>query len=236
VPAPAARSNSLIVSCDSCAKIPLGQNNPARFSHKYSLYRRPGAIRVIHHLSVSQGQNMFIETSVEWYADRLRQGDCSTAAPEALERAPVSTRTGPAVTVRIATPPHSVTCCVRRSPSSAKRTSKAICRSKPDTRRSCAVAEGLVLGRACAIAAMAESATGNEPFAQAGCRAIEYHYDVSNDFYRLWLDRNMALFLRYFKDAGDSSKPLRSRSSTTSAANCSSPGERFLDIAAAGEG
>ena len=34
-------------------------------------------------------------------------------------------------------------------------------------------------------------------------RAIEYHYDVSNAFYQLWLDRNMAYSCAYYRDAGD---------------------------------
>jgi cyclopropane-fatty-acyl-phospholipid synthase len=31
-------------------------------------------------------------------------------------------------------------------------------------------------------------------------KAIEYHYDVSNDFYRLWLDPNMVYSCAYFED------------------------------------
>ncbi len=34
--------------------------------------------------------------------------------------------------------------------------------------------------------------------------AIAYHYDVSNDFYRLWLDENMVYSCAYFKDRSDS--------------------------------
>ena len=33
--------------------------------------------------------------------------------------------------------------------------------------------------------------------------AISYHYDLSNDFYQLWLDRDMAYSCAYFKQAGD---------------------------------
>jgi len=35
-------------------------------------------------------------------------------------------------------------------------------------------------------------------------KAIAYHYDVSNDFYRLWLDENMVYSCAYFKDRTDS--------------------------------
>jgi cyclopropane-fatty-acyl-phospholipid synthase len=33
--------------------------------------------------------------------------------------------------------------------------------------------------------------------------AIRFHYDVSNDFYRLWLDRNMVYSCAYFSDRGE---------------------------------
>jgi len=35
-------------------------------------------------------------------------------------------------------------------------------------------------------------------------QAIAYHYDVSNDFYALWLDRQLVYSCAYFKDAEDS--------------------------------
>jgi cyclopropane-fatty-acyl-phospholipid synthase len=34
-------------------------------------------------------------------------------------------------------------------------------------------------------------------------RAVTFHYDVSNDFYRLWLDRRMVYSCAYFKSPGD---------------------------------
>lgn len=61
--------------------------------------------------------------------------------------------------------------------------------------------------------------------------AVSFHYDVSNDFYRLWLDKNMVYSCAYFKSAEDSvdaaqeqkldyiCRKLRLR-----------PGERLLDI------
>src|SRR5262245_45942001 len=33
--------------------------------------------------------------------------------------------------------------------------------------------------------------------------AIQYHYDVSNDFYSLWLDRNMVYSCAYFRSESD---------------------------------
>lgn len=39
---------------------------------------------------------------------------------------------------------------------------------------------------------------------QMDAEAIAHHYDVSNDFYRLWLDENMVYSCAYFKDRTDS--------------------------------
>ncbi|MEW5791768.1 MAG: class I SAM-dependent methyltransferase [Pseudomonadota bacterium] len=66
---------------------------------------------------------------------------------------------------------------------------------------------------------------------QRDARAIQYHYDVSNDFYALWLDRNMVYSCAYFKTGEEDihraqeqkldhiCRKLRLR-----------PGEQFLDI------
>jgi cyclopropane-fatty-acyl-phospholipid synthase len=62
-------------------------------------------------------------------------------------------------------------------------------------------------------------------------RAIEHHYDVSNDFYRLWLDRNMTYSCAYFR-SGDES--LEQAQEQKFAHICRKlmlgQGERFLDI------
>src|SRR5260370_16439859 len=34
-------------------------------------------------------------------------------------------------------------------------------------------------------------------------KAIQYHYDVSNDFYQLWLDRNMVYSCAYFENGDE---------------------------------
>lgn len=38
---------------------------------------------------------------------------------------------------------------------------------------------------------------------KADADAIAYHYDLSNEFYRLWLDRNMVYSCAYFRDRDD---------------------------------
>lgn len=63
------------------------------------------------------------------------------------------------------------------------------------------------------------------------CQAVTYHYDVSNDFFSLWLDRNLAYSCAYFQNPGEEldhaqenkldyiCRKLRLR-----------PGQRLLDI------
>jgi cyclopropane-fatty-acyl-phospholipid synthase len=61
--------------------------------------------------------------------------------------------------------------------------------------------------------------------------AIEYHYDVSNDFYALWLDRNMVYSCAYFKSADDSlDRAQEQKLDHILAKLMLAPGERFLDI------
>ena len=61
---------------------------------------------------------------------------------------------------------------------------------------------------------------------------VQFHYDLSNEFYALFLDPQMVYSCAYFPDLGrPASKRRRSPSSTSSAASCDlSAGERFLDI------
>jgi len=62
-------------------------------------------------------------------------------------------------------------------------------------------------------------------------RSIEYHYDVGNDFYALWLDRNRVYSCGYFKQLDD---PLDLAQEQKLDHICRKlmlkPGERFLDI------
>jgi cyclopropane-fatty-acyl-phospholipid synthase len=61
--------------------------------------------------------------------------------------------------------------------------------------------------------------------------AIQYHYDVSNDFYSLWLDRSMAYSCAYFRSEADS-LDLAQEQKLDHILNklMLKPGERFLDI------
>lgn len=77
----------------------------------------------------------------------------------------------------------------------------------------------------------AASMSGSTHSRERDQQAISYHYDVSNDFYALWLDRRMVYSCGYFCDAGQDihaaqeqkldyiCRKLRLR-----------PGERLLDI------
>jgi cyclopropane-fatty-acyl-phospholipid synthase len=61
--------------------------------------------------------------------------------------------------------------------------------------------------------------------------AIQYHYDVSNDFYSLWLDRNMVYSCAYFRSESDSLELAQEQKLDHILDKLMlKPGERFLDI------
>jgi len=62
-------------------------------------------------------------------------------------------------------------------------------------------------------------------------RNIEHHYDVGNDFYGLWLDRNWVYSCGYFKRADDSLDLAQEQKLDHICRKLMlKPGERFLDI------
>jgi len=62
-------------------------------------------------------------------------------------------------------------------------------------------------------------------------KAIEYHYDVSNDFYSLFLDRNMVYSCGYFKSKDESLDEAQEEKLDYICRKLRlKPGERFLDI------
>ena len=62
-------------------------------------------------------------------------------------------------------------------------------------------------------------------------RAIQHHYDVGNEFYGLWLDRNRVYSCGYFKTADDSLDAAQEQKLDHICRKlCLKPGERFLDI------
>ena len=61
--------------------------------------------------------------------------------------------------------------------------------------------------------------------------AIGYHYDVSNDFYRLWLDENMVYSCAYFKTGEESiNEAQQAKLNHICRKLRLSAGERFLDV------
>jgi cyclopropane-fatty-acyl-phospholipid synthase len=61
--------------------------------------------------------------------------------------------------------------------------------------------------------------------------AIEFHYDVSNEFYRLWLDRRMVYSCGYFEQAGAALDDAQeAKLEHICRKLLLQPGERFLDI------
>ncbi len=62
-------------------------------------------------------------------------------------------------------------------------------------------------------------------------KAIQYHYDVSNEFYSLWLDRNMIYSCAYFKRDDDSLETAQENKLDHILNKLQlKPGERLLDI------
>ncbi|EPG7016601.1 class I SAM-dependent methyltransferase, partial [Pseudomonas aeruginosa] len=62
-------------------------------------------------------------------------------------------------------------------------------------------------------------------------RAIGFHYDVSNDFYRLWLDREMVYSCAYFEDAAhDLDQAQQAKLEHLCRKLRLAPGQRLLDI------
>jgi cyclopropane-fatty-acyl-phospholipid synthase len=61
--------------------------------------------------------------------------------------------------------------------------------------------------------------------------AIQYHYDVSNDFYSLWLDRNLVYSCAYFRSDSDSLELAQEQKLDHILGKLMlKPGERFLDV------
>lgn len=61
--------------------------------------------------------------------------------------------------------------------------------------------------------------------------AIAYHYDVSNDFYRLWLDEEMLYSCAYFRSDADSLETAQTQKLDHILAKLRpQPGQRLLDI------
>ena len=61
--------------------------------------------------------------------------------------------------------------------------------------------------------------------------AIGFHYDVSNDFYRLWLDEKMVYSCAYFRDTANSLDDAQSNKLDLICRKLRlKPGEKFLDV------
>jgi cyclopropane-fatty-acyl-phospholipid synthase len=62
-------------------------------------------------------------------------------------------------------------------------------------------------------------------------QAISYHYDVSNDFYALWLDKHMVYSCAYFSDPGEDIDAAQERKLDYICLKLRlQPGERLLDV------
>lgn len=78
--------------------------------------------------------------------------------------------------------------------------------------------------------------TGVQPKGRSHSRerdrqAVSYHYNISNDFYRLWLDRRMVYSCAYFADPGEDLEQAQERKLDHVCRKLRlNPGERLLDI------
>jgi cyclopropane-fatty-acyl-phospholipid synthase len=72
---------------------------------------------------------------------------------------------------------------------------------------------------------------GISPSKELNRHAISFHYDVSNDFYALWLDEQMVYSCAYFEDAGQSLEQAQCNKLDHICRKLQlKPGERLLDI------
>lgn len=66
---------------------------------------------------------------------------------------------------------------------------------------------------------------------RSDARAIAFHYDVSNDFYRVWLDRNMVYSCAYFPTGREDIHEAQERKLDHVCRKLMlQPGDRFLDV------
>ena len=63
---------------------------------------------------------------------------------------------------------------------------------------------------------MARSRLRHRP--ETDAEQVQFHYDVSDDFYALWLDPRRVYSCAYFRDAGDVARRRRRRPSSSTSA------------------
>ena len=72
---------------------------------------------------------------------------------------------------------------------------------------------------------------GKKHFPKRDWRAVTFHYDVSNDFYRLWLDRGMVYSCAYFESPDDGLEKAQEQKLDYICRKLRlRPGQRLLDI------
>ena len=87
------------------------------------------------------------------------------------------------------------------------------------------------LGRSMPVRLTARLRAPRQHTTAADSEAIRYHYDVSNEFYRLWLDRNMIYSCAYFETGEEDLDTAQEQKLDHICRKLRlSPGERLLDI------
>jgi len=100
-----------------------------------------------------------------------------------------------------------------------------------DIRESMRIAEQLVAGDAGAYRRRSDIWKWWRHTRPADRKAIQHHYDVGNEFYGLWLDRNRVYSCAYFRTPEDSLDLAQEQKLELICRKLDlKPGERFLDI------
>ena len=100
-----------------------------------------------------------------------------------------------------------------------------------DIRETIRIAEGLVSGEASTYGAPASMWKWWRHSKPADRKNIQHHYDVGNDFYGLWLDRNRVYSCAYFKKEDDTLDVAQEQKLDHICRKLDlKPGERILDV------
>ena len=91
------------------------------------------------------------------------------------------------------------------------------------------------LGKSPRLRLLSQLAVRHRHTAAADAAAVRYHYDVSNDFYRLWLDRNMVYSCAYFETGEEDLYTAQEQKLDHLCRKLRlQPGEKLLDIGCGG--
>jgi len=174
---------------------------------------------------------MFVEARIERFAEKLRKAAALPLRLTLWNGRQIDLDSNPAVTVRISAPS-----AVRYLlyPSLARLGEAYVegyLQVEGPIREVVRIAAGLVHNVRTRLPRWEKVRYSMRHSRRRDAKAIEYHYDVSNEFYQLWLDRNLAYSCAYFHGADDSLDSAQEQKFDHICRKLRlAPGERFLDI------